>query len=1022
MLAGVSLSGIRMPNFSLRSLRAAFFLLPVLLLAACGGNSSSASQEPPAAVAFTTTSLPAATLGLPYSATLAVANGKAPYTFSVISGSAPQGLTLSSAGVLSGTPAGPAGSYPFTVQVADSSSPAGTASEVLTLAIAAPLSLSGSFPDGFVGAPYSAALQATGGTGPYNFALASGTLPAGLSLAANGAIAGTPSTAGTSTFSISVTDSSSPAHQSSTASFTVTISSSPLVLPSATLPAATLGTAYAASLQASGGTPPYSFGVTGGGLPPGISLSSGGALAGTPTAYGSYNFSVTVSDSSQPALTATTSFNITVNATMLTILTASLPDAQEGAAYNASLQSSGGTAPYTYAVTSGGLPTGISLSAGGVLSGTANSPGTSSFSVTVTDSSHPAEMATASFTLTVDASVLAITTATLPNAQINTGYSATVQASGGTVPYTYSLASGSFPQGGFTLSPSGVITGNPSALGSATFTIQVQDESSPQQTATATYTVNVVNALVNVNTASVLATVPQSAFGMHTSVYDGLLSDSAALGPLFNTSGITTLRYPGGIYADVYHWAQASITPFMASTSPACGIASNGYLAPGADFASFVKTLQATGTQAVLTINYGTSVANASASKSVGSFNADNCSEPNTFGQPQEAAAWVAYTNGDASNTTVIGTDAAGFDWKTVGYWASLRAATPISPDDGYNFLRLGLTAPIGVKYWELGNEIFYNGYENNQNSETDDHAPYIYENGYSNGFDSRAGVSALSPSSYGNNVGAFLQAMRAVDPTIKIGLVLSSPNVDPIPSTWNPAAIQAACASSTFDFGIFHYYPGSYEAATAAQLFSLPQSDMPNLVAGAEAEIQQYCSNAASVQFFVTETNDNFGLAAGTPTQVVGLYAAHEYLSAFEAGIVNVDWLELHNGGTYLDGNENPQTAFYGIEMAHLLANVGDSLVSATSGSGTVVVHATQKANGQTGVFLLNTDPSNPATVSVTVPGLNAPAGSTATQYSYGINTTQTGPALAGTSLSVTGSTLVVTVPAYTATEVLLP
>jgi hypothetical protein len=287
------------------------------------------------------------------------------------------------------------------------------------------------------------------------------------------------------------------------------------------------------------------------------------------------------------------------------------------------------------------------------------------------------------------------------------------------------------------------------------FTAQVVDSGIPQQKATAQISLTVVDATVLIDTTVPLASVPQSFFGLHTSVYDGYLSDSAALAPLLQGTGITTLRYPGGSYSDRYHWAQQSLTPLYASTAPACYIPNGptfeGYLGLNSDFGHFVKTLQASGAEALITVNYGTSVANSTASVTAGTAGVPNlCSEPNTVGQPQEAAAWVAYANGSASNTQLIGLDAVGFDWKTVGFWAGLRAATPLAVDDGYNFLRIGQTTPIGVKYWEIGNEMYYNGWAGNRNFEADLHAPYIYPGGYLGGqpFESRNQLAALSPTS----------------------------------------------------------------------------------------------------------------------------------------------------------------------------------------------------------------------------------------------------------------------------------
>ncbi len=267
---------------------------------------------------------------------------------------------------------------------------------------------------------------------------------------------------------------------------------------------------------------------------------------------------------------------------------------------------------------------------------------------------------------------------------------------------------------------------------------------------------------------------------------------------------------------------------------------------------------------------------------------------------------------------------------------------------------------------------------------------------------------------------------MRAVDPTIKIGLVLSSPTVDPIPPTWNPAALTAVCSSSTFDFAIEHYYPGTYNAVTADELLYSPQVNMPAMVTAIRGQLAQYCPvNGTTIPIFLTETNANGTLAAGVPTTVTGLYAAHEFLSGLESGISNIEWLELHDTtGSYLTtGTEAPGPAFYGIQLAHLLANVGDALVLTSSSNAALIAHATSKANGQQGVLLLNSDPTNASTVQVTITGSAlGTVGTTATQYSYGIATTQSTAAITSTTLPITGNTFTVTVPPLTATELLIP
>jgi hypothetical protein len=866
--------------------------------------------------------------------------------------------------------------------------------------------------NGVVGLPYSSSIQAANGTSPYTFAITAGTLPAGLTLAASGVISGTPTTAANSTFQVQVTDSSNPVEKS-LQSLSISIVA-PVVIGGGVLPAGTVGSAYSSTVQATGGTPPYVYTITSGALPAGLTLLSSGIISGTPTTAGVASFSIQATDSASTSQRASAAFTLTIQPPPLVVTTTTLPNAQLNTAYTTSLQANGGTQPYTFSLKSSTLPLGLTLSPSGTISGTPTNSGTSTFTIAVQDASPTPQ--TVSVTLSI--TVISFHVVSLATPVLGSSYSQTIVASGGIAPYTFSVASGSLPNG-LTISSNGTISGTPTTLGTFAVTLQVTDSSQPAVVAPLVVALTVVNALVQINAASALATVPQTGFGIHTSVYDASLSDTTNLPALLQTGGITVMRYPGGIYSDNYHWAQNTLTPFFASTSPACGVVANGYLAPKTDFGNFVKTLQAVGAQAIITVNYGTSVADNSATKKTGTYGPNTCSEPNQSGQPQEAAAWVAYANGDPANTQSIGVDTAGFDWLTVGFWASLRATTPLATDDGYNFLRLGQTAPIGVKYWELGNEIFYDGYNSNQNTETDLHAPYIYPSGYSGTYTSRSGVSAISPTAYGTNAVPFIQAMKAVDSTIQIGLTMSSPNVDPIPSTWNPAVLQAVCAGANFDFAILHYYPGSYNNVTAAQLFSLPQTDMPRLVSTLKTQIAANCPAIANtVQFLVTETGPNGTLATSTPSLIPGLYAAHEYLVSLETGIINVDWLELHND--YLTTTtEAPNPPFYGIQLAHLLAGVGDTLVSATSTSNTILAHATLKANGQRGILLINADPQNQSVVQVGISG--ASIGTTASAYTYGVGTTQSAPVLQATQIPITGSTVTVTIPAYTALELIL-
>lgn len=178
----------------------------------------------PAPLKITTTTLANGTVGSPYSATLQATGGTTPYTWS--SGTLPSGLTLSTAGIISGTPAA-SGTSSFSVTVKDSESTPMTATSTLSMTIAPPATLTmatSSLANGTVGITYSATLQANGGITPYTWSVASGALPPGLTLSGSGTITGTPTVSGTSSFSVTVTDSETPPQAVTSGSLMITVS------------------------------------------------------------------------------------------------------------------------------------------------------------------------------------------------------------------------------------------------------------------------------------------------------------------------------------------------------------------------------------------------------------------------------------------------------------------------------------------------------------------------------------------------------------------------------------------------------------------------------------------------------------------------------------------------------------------------------------------------------------------------------------------------------------------------------
>jgi hypothetical protein len=149
-----------------------------------------------------------------------------------------------------------------------------------------------SLPVPVIGAPYSQALVASGGTPPYSYLQMAGSLPAGLTLdPQTGALAGTATRAGAYDFVIYAIDyegKEAMVHAAGVIAATLQLSAPP--------PMAVAGAAYDYGLVVAGGTAPYAFALTGGSLPPGMALSAAGVLTGTPAAAGSFSFTVTVTD------------------------------------------------------------------------------------------------------------------------------------------------------------------------------------------------------------------------------------------------------------------------------------------------------------------------------------------------------------------------------------------------------------------------------------------------------------------------------------------------------------------------------------------------------------------------------------------------------------------------------------------------------------------------------------------------------------------------------------------------------
>ncbi|MBX3717350.1 MAG: putative Ig domain-containing protein [Burkholderiales bacterium] len=422
----------------------------------------------PVSVTVSPASPAGGTVGTAYSQAFTAGGGTAPYAYAVTAGSLPPGLALAANGTLSGTPSA-AGSFSFTVRATDANAQAGTVAASLAIAKAAQSISFAALPAVPLGtAPFGVA--ATGGASgnPVSFA----SLTAAVCTVAGNTV--TIVRTGTCTIRASQAGNADfLAAADADQSFSVTgpaVSVSP-----ASLPAATFGSAYGQSFAATGAAAPYSYAVTAGALPPGLALAANGTLSGTPTAAGSYAFTVTASDASSAAsggpFTGSVAASLAVNKAAQVIAFGPLANVAVGASPIA-LAATGGASGNAVAFAS------LTAAVCSVSGNTVTVIRTGACTIRASQAGNANYLAAADVDQGFTVSGLSVSVS--PGALAGGTFGAPVlrlfSAAGGNAPYAYAVTAGALPPG-LALAADGTLSGTPTAAGTYGFTVTATDAS-----------------------------------------------------------------------------------------------------------------------------------------------------------------------------------------------------------------------------------------------------------------------------------------------------------------------------------------------------------------------------------------------------------------------------------------------------------------------------------------------------------------------------------------------------------------
>jgi len=502
-------------------------------------------------------------------------------------------------------------------------------------------------------------------------------------------------------------------------------------------------------------------------------------------------------------------------------------------------------------------------------------------------------------------------------------------------------------------------------------------------------------------------------------------------------AGFTLLRLPGSQGIDaLYHWSTGKlVNPYQNDRIPA--------FADENKFPAVVPAIDKLGT-ALVAVNYGTNL------------------DGSGGGEPAEAAAWVAYANGQPSSTQEIGKDSKGNDWKTVGFWAGLRAATPLTADDGYNHLRIGHPDPLGIMLWTIGQDPSNNGFygqDRTAGSDADDSGKYgepgspepdLHAGKPNNSKDwGRFENNAkMGPQAYGAAVVDYAKAMKAVDPTVLVGAYVVQPPISggahPYGSKWNEGVLKTACASMDFSavdmwFGLgaapnWTDWVDEDDLLLHARFGGDPHNHSPNknqlqytygLIVGDLAEkYKKYCPAGHMPPLAITGIGANSWLPVQNPTSM-GMFAADSVASLLELGVYTVIWSPIHapkgaSAATLMDSQGKTGPAFEGLRLLHIAASVGDTLVQANSQLDALAVHAVKRRDGGMALVFLNKNMEHAIATSVSISGYNF--ASKGVRYDWNKETVLAGKGVTQSPIENLGANFTIDVPRYGITVVVIP